>query len=134
MACGYLNKDNNQYSDLDLAKVWTSKLKTLDSNQRIFAEKAINDVMFEAQLGTLNRNSVQINPQSTLKITFGHRQYQQILVVHQHHHRIVGRNILKIHQQEMYYYFPKLSYIHILQVLMRKPINNNLSIITKSIL
>lgn len=47
--------------------MWTSKLKTLDSNQRIFAEKAINDVLFEAQLGTLNRNSVQINPQSTIE-------------------------------------------------------------------
>lgn len=66
LACGYLAKDNNQDSDLDIAKGWASKLKTLDSNQKIFAEKAINDVLFEAQLGTLNRNSVQINPQSTI--------------------------------------------------------------------
>lgn len=65
LACGYLAKDNNQGSDLDIAKVWASKLKTLDSNQKLFAEKAINDILFEAQLGTLNRNSVHINPQST---------------------------------------------------------------------
>lgn len=65
LACDYLAKDNNQDSDFDIAKVWASKLKTLDSKQRIFAEKAINDILFEAQLGTLNRNSVQINPQST---------------------------------------------------------------------
>lgn len=65
LACGCSTKANNQDSDLDLAKVWTNKLKTLNSTQRIFAEKAINDVLFEAQLGTLNRNSVQINPQST---------------------------------------------------------------------
>jgi len=65
LACGYLAKDNNQSSDLDIAKVWASKLQTLDSNQKLFAEKAINDILFEAQLGTLNRNSVHINPQST---------------------------------------------------------------------
>jgi len=65
LACGYLAKDNNQGSDLDIAKVWASKLATLDSNQKLFAEKAINDILFEAQLGTLNRNSVHINPQST---------------------------------------------------------------------
>lgn len=45
--------------------MWASKLQTLDSNQKLFAEKAINDILFEAQLGTLNRNSVHINPQST---------------------------------------------------------------------
>lgn len=65
LACGCSTKANNQDSDLYLAKMWTNKLKTLDSTQRIFAEKAINDVLFEAQLGTLNRNSVQISPQST---------------------------------------------------------------------
>lgn len=67
LACGYLAKDNKQDSDLDIAKVWASKLKTLDLNQRIFAEKAINDVLFEAQLGTLNRNSVKINSQNTIE-------------------------------------------------------------------
>lgn len=62
LACGYLSKqDNKQDRDLDLAKVWANKLKNLDTNQRLFAEKAINDILFEAQLGTLNRNSVQIN-------------------------------------------------------------------------
>jgi len=63
LACDYLAEVNNQGSDFDIAKVWDSKLKTLDSKQRIFA--AINDILFEAQLGTLNRNSVHINRQST---------------------------------------------------------------------
>ncbi|KAL4097665.1 hypothetical protein QTP88_022404 [Uroleucon formosanum] len=65
LACDYLAKDNNQGSDLDISKVWASKLKTLDPNQKLFSEKAINDILFEVQLGTFNRNSVHINPQST---------------------------------------------------------------------
>ncbi|XP_055855149.1 uncharacterized protein LOC129918564 [Episyrphus balteatus] len=45
----------------ELAKIWTTKLNQLKPLQRLFAEKAINDVLFEAQLGTLHRHSVQIN-------------------------------------------------------------------------
>ncbi|XP_049939472.1 uncharacterized protein LOC126416045 isoform X4 [Schistocerca serialis cubense] len=44
-----------------IVKVWCEKLLTLDPQQRIFAEKAINDVLFEASLGTLHRHSVTIN-------------------------------------------------------------------------
>lgn len=62
LACGYLSKqDNKQDNDLDPTKVWANKLKNLDPNQRLFAEKAINNILFEAQHGTLNKNSVQIN-------------------------------------------------------------------------
>lgn len=39
------------------------KLKKLDPNTRIFAEKIINDALFEAQLGTLNRNAYLFIPQ-----------------------------------------------------------------------
>ena len=34
-----------------------SKLRILTKEQRIMAEKLINDVLYEAQLGTLTRNS-----------------------------------------------------------------------------
>lgn len=40
---------------------WGDKLKTLEAKQRIFAEKAINDVLFEASLGNLTRDCVAIN-------------------------------------------------------------------------
>lgn len=44
-----------------IAKVWGEKIVDLSPQQRMFAEKAINDVLFEATLGNLNRHSVQIN-------------------------------------------------------------------------
>ncbi|CAH0713472.1 unnamed protein product, partial [Brenthis ino] len=40
---------------------WTEKLERLSNTQRIFAEKAINEVLFEAELGNLNKHSVKIN-------------------------------------------------------------------------
>ncbi|XP_077298284.1 uncharacterized protein LOC143919702 [Arctopsyche grandis] len=41
--------------------VWSEKLKELSPTQRLYAEKAINNVLFEAQLNDLNRNSGQVN-------------------------------------------------------------------------
>lgn len=35
-----------------------TKLREIPNKQRIFAEKLINDVLFEAELGSLNRNYV----------------------------------------------------------------------------
>lgn len=40
---------------------WGEKLETLEPQQRAFAEKAINDILFEASQGSLHRNSVKIN-------------------------------------------------------------------------
>jgi hypothetical protein len=37
-----------------------SKLRTLPKEQRIIAEKIINDVLYEPELGTLTRNSILI--------------------------------------------------------------------------
>ncbi|XP_053972731.1 uncharacterized protein LOC128888067 [Hylaeus anthracinus] len=65
LAYKYLKKmDKPQEDMLSIAKVWGEKLRTLDHHQRLFAEKAINDVLFEASLGNLHRYSVKINEDS----------------------------------------------------------------------
>lgn len=61
LACQYLAKDNHSDEDDPIAKVWANKLKKLEPQQRLLAEKAINDILFEAELGTLHKHSVKIN-------------------------------------------------------------------------
>ncbi|XP_047528783.1 uncharacterized protein LOC125065293 [Vanessa atalanta] len=40
---------------------WADILEKLDPLQRLYAKKAINDVLFEAELGNLHKNSIKIN-------------------------------------------------------------------------
>ncbi|XP_034826816.1 uncharacterized protein [Maniola hyperantus] len=44
-----------------LAIEWSDTLATLDPLQKLYAKKAINDILFEAELGNLHKNSVRIN-------------------------------------------------------------------------
>lgn len=44
--------------NLHQASVWANKLNSLEPLQKIYAEKAINDILFEAELGNLTRKSV----------------------------------------------------------------------------
>lgn len=39
-----------------IARAWGEKLEMLEPHQRLLAEKAINDVLFEASMGLLHRN------------------------------------------------------------------------------
>ncbi|XP_074038447.1 ethanolamine kinase 1 isoform X3 [Leptinotarsa decemlineata] len=63
MACTYLQKAKEPSRDgvCAVIKVWSEKLQTLEYQQRLFAEKAINDILFEATMGNLHRYSVRIN-------------------------------------------------------------------------
>ncbi|XP_052753729.1 uncharacterized protein LOC113514133 [Galleria mellonella] len=54
--CTHLIKVRNS-----ITRIWVDKLVNLESEQRLIAEKAINDILFEAEMGTLNRYSVKIN-------------------------------------------------------------------------
>lgn len=48
------NTTTNKFTDI--GKAWASKLKDLNPHQAVHAEKLINDVFYEAQLGNLNRS------------------------------------------------------------------------------
>jgi len=47
--------------ELQIAKTWAYELLKINKSQRIFAKKGIANILFEGQLGTLNRCSIQIN-------------------------------------------------------------------------
>lgn len=56
-----ISKPNNKF-DL-IGKTWANKLSEINKEQIIHAEKLIDDVLFEAQLGNLNRHcTLSIRP------------------------------------------------------------------------
>lgn len=66
-ACSYLENSaniSNEPTIPTIAKAWGEKLLQLEPQQRTLAEKAINDVLFEASMGSLNRHSVKINEEA----------------------------------------------------------------------
>ena len=59
MACDYLASTYPE--EESIARTWTFKLKRLPKEQRMLAEKFINDILFEAESGSLHRGSMQLN-------------------------------------------------------------------------
>lgn len=59
MCCQRLKQPLDDYDKI--ASAWAVELKKMDPQQQLFAKKAINDIIFEGQMGTLHRNSVEIN-------------------------------------------------------------------------
>ncbi|XP_017843802.2 uncharacterized protein LOC108600627 [Drosophila busckii] len=59
MACEYLS--GTYPEEESIARTWTHKLKRLPREQRLLAERFINEILFEAESNNLHRGSVQIN-------------------------------------------------------------------------
>ncbi|XP_030385381.1 uncharacterized protein LOC115632391 [Scaptodrosophila lebanonensis] len=59
IACEYLA--GTYPEEESIARTWTHKLKRLPRDQRLLAEKFINEILFEAESSNLHRGSVQIN-------------------------------------------------------------------------
>ncbi|XP_053956534.1 uncharacterized protein LOC128862115 [Anastrepha ludens] len=59
IACDYLSSTFPE--EESIARTWTHKLKRLQREQRLLAEKFINEILFEAESGTLHRGSVHVN-------------------------------------------------------------------------
>lgn len=58
IACQYL-KNHDEHENLGLA--WANEIKKMRAHQQIHAKKAIHNILYEGQLGTLHRHSVKIN-------------------------------------------------------------------------
>ncbi|XP_055918554.1 uncharacterized protein LOC129950652 [Eupeodes corollae] len=59
LAAKRLSEPKNEFRAV--ADTWALKLKKLEETQRMFAEKFINDILFEAQMGGLHRNSMHLS-------------------------------------------------------------------------
>ncbi|KAK5650170.1 hypothetical protein RI129_001199 [Pyrocoelia pectoralis] len=44
-----------------ISSAWAVELQKMKPQQQLFAKKAINDILFEGQMGSLHRDSIQIN-------------------------------------------------------------------------
>ncbi|XP_050306378.1 uncharacterized protein LOC126743367 [Anthonomus grandis grandis] len=63
LATAYFKRPTDTESEI-IAKGWAMKLNRLAADQRRYAEKIINDTLFEGELGTLTRNGVRFLPSS----------------------------------------------------------------------
>lgn len=68
LACKRLRQTEDS-DEMKVAIVWASELQKMNAQQQMFAKKAINDILFEGQMGTLHRNAIQIVPASTRSST-----------------------------------------------------------------
>jgi hypothetical protein len=54
-----LQQPQNEFEKI--ASAWAVELQKMEPQQQLFPKKAINDILYEGQMGTLRRDSLQIN-------------------------------------------------------------------------
>lgn len=69
LACDHLKNKQNDDEATTISKTWAIQFRKIPENQKLFAKKAIDDILFEASLGTLNRESVEINQPNTIRMS-----------------------------------------------------------------
>ncbi|XP_050676936.1 putative uncharacterized protein DDB_G0290521 [Leptidea sinapis] len=72
LASHYFKKPDDSESDI-IAKGWALKLKRLSPDQRRYAKKIINDILFEDEMGSLSRNGIHILPASSPTYTYSYQ-------------------------------------------------------------
>ncbi|KAF5274918.1 hypothetical protein FQA39_LY18696 [Lamprigera yunnana] len=69
-----------------IASAWAVDLQKMKPQQQLFAKKAINDILFEGQMGSLHRDSIQINCLSRTSIPSTTMQPSPSIMIPYMHH------------------------------------------------
>jgi hypothetical protein len=89
-----------------IASAWVVELQKMEPQQQLFAKKAINDILFEGQMGTLRRHSVQINNLSGSSSPYSSVQLSpSIYHTHSHSLQEQPQHTPKMQQSSASYFF-----------------------------
>jgi hypothetical protein len=93
-----------------IASVWVVELQKIEPQQQMFAKKAINDILFEGQMGIVCRDYMQTNNFSHSCSTYSSVQPSPIIYHYDSHSlQEQSQHTAHIQQSNASQFFPKLS-------------------------